>query len=130
MDAALERRIYDFYAAFGRGDVDAVLEAFAPDVRMINPDYAVDGGVRRGRAGVRAALTGLQEQFDYERIEVERLEEGPEGVLGVFRMVVTGRASGAPLDERFTHVFRFRGDLVVEFLWFRTLEEGRQAIGL
>jgi ketosteroid isomerase-like protein len=130
MDPALERRLHDFYAAFGRGDVDAVLEAFDPDVRMINPEYAVDGGVRHGRAGVRAALEGLQEQFDYERIELEQIEEGPDGVLGVFRMVVSGRASGAPLDQCFTHVFRFRGDLVVEFLWFRTLEEGRQAVGL
>jgi ketosteroid isomerase-like protein len=130
MDPAVERRLRDFYDAFSRGEVEAVLEAFDPDVKLINPEYAIDGGVRRGRAGVRAALTGLQEQFDYERIEVERFEEGPEGVLGVFRMVVTGRVSGAPLDECFTHVFRFRGDLVVEFLWFRTLEEGRREIGL
>jgi ketosteroid isomerase-like protein len=86
--------------------------------------------VRHGRAGLRAALTGLHEQFDYERIEVERLEEGPDGVLGVFRMVVSGRVSGAPLDQRFTHVFRLRDDLVVEFLWFRTVEEGRREIGL
>jgi ketosteroid isomerase-like protein len=130
MDPALERRIYDFYAAFGRGDLETVLEAFAPDVRLVNPDYAVDGGVREGRDGMRAALEGIHEQFEYERIEVERLEEGPDGVLGVFRMVVSGRVSGAPLSQTFTHVFRFREDLVVELLWFRTLEEGRQAVGL
>ena len=130
MDPALERRIHHFYAAFGQGDVDALREAFDPDVKMINPEYAVDGGVRQGRAGVRAALTGLSEQFDYERIEVERIEEGPDGVLVVFRMVVSGRASGAPLDQCFTHVFRFRGELVIEFRWFRTLAEGRRAVGL
>jgi ketosteroid isomerase-like protein len=130
MDPALERRIREFYAAFGRGDVDAVLESFDPDVKLINPEYAVDGGVRHGRAGVRAALTGLHEQFDYERIDVEQIEQGPDGVLGVFRMVVSGRASGARLDQRFTHVFRFRGELVVEFMWFRTLAEGQRAVGL
>jgi ketosteroid isomerase-like protein len=130
MNSALERRIHDFYAAFGRGEIDAVLDAFDPDVKLINPEYAIDGGVRQGHAGVEAALTGLHEQFDYERIEVERIEEGPDGLLVVFRMVVSGRASGAPLDQRFTHVFRFRGELVVEFLWFRTLAEGRRAIGL
>ncbi len=128
MDPALERRIHDFYAAFGRGDVDAVLEIFDPDVRLINPDYAIDGGVRQGRDGVRAALAGLHDQFDYERIVVERIEEGSDGLLVVFRMVVSGRASGAPLDQCFTHVFRFRGELVAEFLWFRTLDEGRRAL--
>ena len=130
MDPALERRIRDFSAAFGRGDADGFLQLFHPDVKLINPAYAIDGGVRKGHAGVRTALTGLNEQFEYERIEVEQLEEGPNGVLGVFRMVVSGRASGARLDQCFTHVFRFRGELVFELLWFRTLEEGRRAVGL
>jgi ketosteroid isomerase-like protein len=130
MDPAIERRIRDFYAAFSRGDVETALEAFDPDVKLINPEYAIDGGVRHGRAGMRDALNGLHEQFDYERIVVEHLEEGPGGVLGVFRMVVSGRVSGAPLDQCFTHVFRFRDGLVSEILWFRTLEEGRAAVGL
>jgi ketosteroid isomerase-like protein len=130
MDPAAERRIRDFYAAFSRGEVETVLDAFDPDVRLINPEYAVDGGVRHGHAGLRDALNGLHDQFDYERIEVERIEEGPEGVLGVFRMVVSGRVSGAPLDQCFTHVFRFSGDLISELYWFRTLEEGRREVGL
>jgi ketosteroid isomerase-like protein len=130
MDPAVERRIRRFYDAFSRGDLETALDAFDPEVRLVNPEYAVDGGVRHGRAGMRAALEGLHDQFEYERIEVERIEEAPDGVLGVFRMVVSGRASGAPLDQCFTHVFRFRGDLVVELMWFRTLAEGRRALGL
>ena len=130
MDPALERRIREFYAAFSRGEVEAALDAFAPDVPLVNPEYAVDGGVRHGHAGLRDALNGLHEQFDYERIEVERLEEAPGAVLGVFRMVVSGRVSGAPLDQCFTHVFRFRDGLVTEIHWFRTLEEGRRELGL
>jgi ketosteroid isomerase-like protein len=130
MDPALERRIRDFYAAYERGDVDTVLGGVHPDATLVNPEYAIDGGERHGHEGMRAAFRSLYDQFDYERIEIERLEEGPDGVVGVFRMVATGRASGAPVDECFTHVFRFRDDLVVEFLWFRTLDEGRRAVGL
>jgi ketosteroid isomerase-like protein len=130
MDPALVRRMRDFYAAYARGDVDAALEGFHEGVTLINPEYAIDGGVRHGHEGIRAAFTSLHDQFDYERIEIEHLEEGPDGVVGVFRMVASGRASGAPIDQCFTHVFRFRDDLVVEFLWFRTLEEGRRAVGL
>jgi ketosteroid isomerase-like protein len=126
MDPALERRIRDFYDAFGRGDLEAVLEGFDPDVKLVNPEYAVDGGVRHGRAALRAALEGLHDQFDCERIELERIEEGSTGMVAVFRMVVSGRVSGAPLDRCFTHVFRFRGDLIAELLWFLTLEEGRR----
>ena len=130
MDPVLERRIYDFYAAYGRGDVEGALELFDPDVKLINPEYAVDGGVRRGREGVRTALTALHEQFDYEGVEVERIEEGPDGLVVVFRVFVSGRASGAQLEQCLTHVFRFRDGLVVDFMWFRTLAEGQRAVGL
>jgi ketosteroid isomerase-like protein len=96
MDAALVRCLRDFYEAYERGDVDAMLEGVHADVTLINPDYAIDGGIRHGHEGMRAAFTSLHDQFDYERIEIERLEEGPD----------------------------------VEFLWLRTLEEGRRAVGL
>jgi ketosteroid isomerase-like protein len=130
MDPGHERHIRDFYAGFSLGDFESVLDVLHEDVKLINPEYAVDGGERHGRAGFRAALEGLHDQFEYERIEVEQLEEGPNGALGMFRMVVSGRVSGAPLDQCFTHVFRFRDGLIVEVLWFRTLEEGRREIGL
>jgi ketosteroid isomerase-like protein len=130
MDPADERRIRDFYAGFSRGDFESVLDCLHEDVRLVNPEYAVDGGVRQGRAGLRAALEGLHDQFEYERIVVEQLEEGPDGALAVFRMVVSGRVSGARLDQCFTHVFRFRDGLISEVMWFRTLEEGRAEIGL
>ena len=130
MDPALERRIHDAYAAFGRRDVDAFLEVFDPDAKLINPEYAVEGGIRHGRDGVRTALMNLHEQFDYERVEVEQIEEGPDGVLVVFRMVVSGRVSGAPLDQCFAHAIRLRDGLVVDFRWFRTAAEARHAVGL
>jgi ketosteroid isomerase-like protein len=130
MDPALEARIHGLYAAFGRADVEAFLEAFDPDATLVNPEYAVDGGVRQGHAQLGAALAALHEQFDYERIDVERIEQGPDGVVVVLRVTVSGRTSGARLQQDFTHVFRLRDELVVEFLWFNTPAEGRRAAGL
>jgi ketosteroid isomerase-like protein len=130
MDPALEARIHDVYAAYARGDVDALLEAFAPNATLVNPEYAVDGGVRQGRDELGAALIALHEQFAYEELEVERIEEGPAGVAVDIRMVVSGRSSGARLEQRFSHVLRLRDELVVELLWFSTPAEGRRAAGL
>ena len=130
MDPALEARIHDVYAAYARGDVDTLLEAFAPDATLVNPEYAVDGGVRRGHAELGVALTELHEQFDYQELEVERIEEGPAGVAVDIRMIVSGRTSGARLEQRFSHVLRLRDELVVELLWFATPAEGRGAAGL
>ena len=46
------------------------------------------------------------------------------------RIVVSGRSSGARLEQRFSHVLRLRDELVVELLWFATPAEGRGAAGL
>jgi ketosteroid isomerase-like protein len=130
VDPALERHLRETYAAFARGDLDATLAAFRPDATMTNPEYAVDDGVRVGRDEVRAGLQSLHDQFEYAGVEIEELLEGPRGVLVVARMEARGRGSGAPLVGRFFHVFRMSGEQVVDFAWFRSLEEGREAVGL
>ena len=106
------------------------MEGLAADGTLTNPDYAVEGGVREGRDAVRAALQALQDGFDYTAVTVEELIEGPDGLLVVVYMEASGRESGAPLQGRFFHVFRFRGDEVVDFAWFVAREEGLRAVGL
>jgi ketosteroid isomerase-like protein len=130
MDSAQERRVRDAYAAFARGDIDSALSHFVPDATFTNPDYAIEPGVREGREAVRESFQALHEGFDYASLEVEELVEGPDGLLVLVRMVAHGRGSGAPLEASFVHVFRFRGEQVSDFAWFRTAEEGRRAVGL
>ena len=130
VDPALERRIRDAYAAFARGDLDAALSWFRPEATMTNPEYAVDAGVRVGRDEVRIGLHSLLEGFEYTALEVEEILEGPDGLLVIARMEAHGKGSGAPVDNRFVHVYRMRDDQVVDFAWFRTVEEGRRAVGL
>jgi hypothetical protein len=48
----------------------------------------------------------------------------------VLRFEARGKVSGAPVNDRFAHVFRMRGLEVLDFAWFRSLEEGRAAVGL
>jgi ketosteroid isomerase-like protein len=130
VDSALEQRIQNAYAAFMSGDLDAVMEQFAPEATYTNPDYAVEDGVRRGLDELRASFEALRDGFDYASVELERLIEGPGGVLAVVHVDASGRSSGAPFEGLFVHVFRFRDGRVVDFAWYATVEEGRQAVGL
>jgi ketosteroid isomerase-like protein len=130
MDPAQEQRIRTGYAAFMRGDLDAALATFVPDATFTNPDYAVETGVRVGLDDVRRGFQALYDEFDYSSLELEQIVEGPDGILVVAHVEGRGRASGAPLDVRFFHVFRMRGAEVVDFAWFTSLDEGRGAIGL
>ncbi len=130
MDPVLEQRIRDAYAAFLRGDVDTALDEFLPEATFRNPEYAIEGGVRQGREELRASFQALHDGFDFTAFEVEQLIEGPDGVLAIVRTEATGKGSGAPFESRFAHMFRLRDQQVVDFAWFRTVEEGRRAVGL
>ncbi|HEU0024110.1 MAG TPA: nuclear transport factor 2 family protein, partial [Thermoleophilaceae bacterium] len=105
MDRAVEERIRAAYAAFADGDVETVLAHLSPDVRMVNPAYAVESGMREGLPTLRAAVDGLHDGFLDLSIEVEQILEGPDGVVVTSRWRGSGRVSGAPVDETLTHVF-------------------------
>ena len=126
----LEERFRRAYAAFVAGDLDAALETVAGDVRMVNPDYALDAGVREGFAGMRAALTELYEQFEFDAIDVSEIVEGPDVALVMVHIRARGRQSGVPMDGRFAHVWRFRDGRAVSYEWFLSREEGLAAAGL
>jgi ketosteroid isomerase-like protein len=130
VDPGVEQGIRRAYAAFASGDIEAAMKSFAPDIEMVNPDYAMEGGVRTGLDSMREGLQNLYDQFAYESLEILEIEEGPAGVLVVARLRASGRASGVPIDETFTHVFTLREGRVATYRWFRTRAEGLDAAGL
>jgi ketosteroid isomerase-like protein len=130
VDPAVEKRVRRAYAAFATGDFDAAMASFAPDVQLVNPDYAMEGGVRDGFDALRDGLQSLHDQFAYHSLEILEMDEGPSGLLVVARLKAFGRTSGVPIDETFTHVFGMRDGQVVSYRWFRTREEGLAAAGL
>jgi len=130
VDPDLERGVRRAYAALAAGDIETAMASFAPDIEMVNPEYAIESGVRRGLDSMREGLQNLYEQFNYESLEILEIDEGPNGLLVVARLRATGRASGVPIDETFTHVFGLRDGQVVNYRWFRTREEGLEAAGL
>ena len=52
------------YAAFAAGDIDAAMASFAPDIEMVNPEYAMETGVREGLDSMREGLQSLYDQFN------------------------------------------------------------------
>jgi ketosteroid isomerase-like protein len=115
------------YAAFSRGDLSRLSEVLDPQVEFVNPEYAIEGGVRRGPAQFRDALERLRELFDYADMEIARTAEIGEDLVVEVRVRAAGRESGAPIDDHFGHVWRIRGGRVERFCWFRSYEEALAA---
>jgi ketosteroid isomerase-like protein len=130
VEPAQERRIRDLYAAFARGDLEEALATFAPESTYTNPDYAIEGGVRSGREEILVGFKALHDGFEYSALEVDEIIDAPNGLLVIVHIVARGKESGAPLDTRFAHIFRMRGEQVLDFSWFASIDEGRAAAGL
>ena len=113
--------------AFDRRDIEAMLDLNHPDGEWINPDYAIEPGVRRGREQVRGALERLLEFF--QSIEVESMERAPDGRILVISRVRSGGA-GPGIEARTGTLFTVRDGLLMRYQWFLTPEEAREAAGL
>jgi ketosteroid isomerase-like protein len=88
--------------ALNRGDWDAVLELLDPEVKWETTGQFVEGGVYRGREGVREFLETLGEEFEEFRSGVERVTEVGDLVVAEIRTSGIGKRSGARVEVEFT----------------------------
>ena len=107
--------IADLYAAFGRGDVPAILEALAEDVRWEHWDdnTAQREGVshlqpRTGREGAAEFFAEIAE-LDFHSFEVRGIAAGDDLVVADIRIDASLPSGGRFRDEEL-HVWRFDAD--------------------
>jgi ketosteroid isomerase-like protein len=118
----LVRRIYD---AWDREQ--SARDFISPDVEYVNPSYAVEPGVRRGRASFRV----VRETYEDFRIAIERfVDAGGDEVLVLARYMASGRGSGVPLEGEHGYLWTVRDGLAVRFRWFNSHREALEAAGL
>jgi ketosteroid isomerase-like protein len=105
--------VQQMYAAFGRGDVPAILEHLdeaveweyggnSTDVPWLQP--------RRGKEGAGAFFASLGE-LDFHRFEVKTLLEGDGLVVALIDIDFTVRATGKQVEEEDeVHLWRFNAE--------------------
>ena len=93
------------YEAVGRGDVEAAMEALAPDAEWHESGVLPEPDVHRGRDSIAAFLTDFLAQWErFDQEIVELVDAGDK--VGVFiHLTATGRGSGAEVDTRYAHVW-------------------------
>jgi ketosteroid isomerase-like protein len=118
----LVRRIYD---AWDR-EVSA-RDFIAEDVEYVNPSYAVEPGIRHGRASFRV----VRETYEDFMIQIEEiLDAGGDDVLVLARYTASGRGSGVPLEGEHGYVWTVRDGQAVRFQWFQSHREAYEAAGV
>jgi ketosteroid isomerase-like protein len=115
--------------AFDRGDYEAALEALDPDIEY-DLSHFPDGGVYRGREGVREAFRiwlGTWEDYRQERDEL--LDAGDQIIVPT-REYGRGKGSGLVLERRTFGVWTVRDGRVVSVHFYSTIADALEAVGL
>ena len=125
------RTVIEGYEAFNRGDFDASMSFFAPDVEWRVLGQLPDARVYRGHGEVLAFFAMWRESFEGFRIEIEQTFDAGERVIALVAVSGEGRGSGAAVRTP-THaqIWTFQDDLVtrVEMLTKREALETMQAV--
>jgi ketosteroid isomerase-like protein len=119
-------KIREGFAAHNRGDLDAMVELYDPDVVF----ETLLLGTRHGNEAIRLIYAENQKTMaGYDVVPVELIDAGDK-VVAVAQMVGAGSESRIALDDHFAFVFTFEGDRVVREQAFRNKEEAVEAAGL
>jgi ketosteroid isomerase-like protein len=120
------------FAAYARGDTEAVLELCAKDIVITQPPEVPGVSPRQyGHAGVLEAFAIWPEQWDEYRIESIRVAADPgDYVIVVTRQRGRGKQSGVEVDMEFTFLFTVREGKIAEWQLFVSEDQALQAAGL
>ena len=122
--------VKDLYAAFGKGDVARVLDNFDPQIQWREAEnflYA-DGNPY---VGPKAVTEGVFQRIvsDVEHFAVlpQRFVEGGDTVVVEGRYAGKMKATGAPIDAQFAHVWEMRDGKVVRLQQYTDTKQWAEA---
>ena len=107
--------VQDAYAAFGRGDIAAVLDMVSDDVEWSSPRTLPHGGEFHGKADVGQFFKAIGANWKALPLEVEAVSEiGGDLVVGVLRADGV-RSDGNQQSYGAAHVFNVRKGKITGF---------------
>jgi len=96
------------YEAWNRGDIAAVIELVHPDFAWSDPPEVVGARGGTGRSEFELYLRSIFEAWDDFRCEPQEFHVAGDALLVVVRERGRGKLSGASVEHRLLHIWRFR----------------------
>jgi ketosteroid isomerase-like protein len=120
----------DFIAAYNRGDFDAALQDFDPEVDWVLPERQSSDSCK-GPDEIKRFWQGLDETFTELRLDPQEFLDGGDRVATRLRYYGRGKGSGLELEEEMYHqVATFRDGKIVRMEYFGSWPEALEAAGL
>jgi ketosteroid isomerase-like protein len=100
------------------------------DAEWVNPDDAVEPGIRRGADSFLEAVKSVFEGWGESIFEIDTVTERGEDVIALGQLRTRGRASGIETTLPHGEIWTFDAGRVARLRWFNTHEETIAAGGL
>jgi len=115
------------FAAFNRGDIEAVLELCDPAIVIRDPQRT--GRTFKGPDGVREFFGEWLENWQEYRSEPVDFVEAGEGMLVHTKQTGKGRLSGIEINQDLFIAFRMRDGKFIEYSLFAEREDALASLG-
>jgi ketosteroid isomerase-like protein len=109
--------VRSLYAAFGRGDLEAILAPLDPEVSWRTPGFPdlPTAGLRHGIPAVREFFGLLLNTFDIADFQPRDFLAGGDKVVVLGTSREGPKGSGKLVDFRWVHVFTFKNGRITAF---------------
>ena len=105
------------YEAFGRGDLDAVLENWHDDARWENPEakQIPNPGEHEGRDAIRSLMMETPQHWERFDVSTDEFIEQGDTIVVLGHVDAKGRETGSEAKLPFVHIVRFRDGKIERF---------------
>ncbi len=105
------------YEAFGRGDIDALLELLDENVEWVSPGPPdmPTAGRHHGREAVRAFFGAINETFEIQQFAPGTFVAQGDHVVVLGKDVARVKATDKVITEPWAHAFELRNGKIVRF---------------
>jgi ketosteroid isomerase-like protein len=112
--------VKEMYAAFKRGDPQAILEKLDPDVQweFEAPSEISFAGIRKGPKEASGFFDGIEKDHKEPDLEMTEFLTSADAVAAFGRYRATMKATGKRVDSPVAHLFKFRDGKVVRYVNF------------
>jgi ketosteroid isomerase-like protein len=121
--------VQSLYEAFSRGDADAALSYFDPEVVM-DASHRVDGRIGHGRQEMVAILGEWLGTWDEWHEEVEETRDLGDRVLVISTQSGIGKGSGIEWENRFAMLYEMQNGKITRWTIYDDVREALETVGL
>jgi ketosteroid isomerase-like protein len=115
--------------AFGRGDLDAVLEVIAPAAETRVPETLPWGGTYTGPEGFSEFIAKLNENFEQFSAKPDKVLGADDNHVVVIAKVRARAKGGATIENRAVWIYQLRDGRIADAETFGDTAQVLQALG-